>query len=150
MFWKTGAAFLAFGIIASSALAEERVRVEVDKALILRLDEPAATIVIGNPMIADASVQGEKMLVVTGRSFGTTNLIALDRKGNEIMTRTLDVQYSSKALVTVHKGPARQSLTCAPVCETTLNVGDSTAYFEGVQKQIESRGGLSAGRPATN
>lgn len=150
MLLKFGAAVLALGLFAGSAVAQERVRVEVDKALILRLDKPAATIVIGNPMIADATVHGDKMLVVTGRSFGTTNLIALDQRGDEIMNRTVDVQYSSQALVTVHKGPARQSLTCAPVCETTLNVGDSTAYFEGIQKQIEARGGMSSGRPASN
>jgi Flp pilus assembly secretin CpaC len=37
----------------------------------------AAEVIIGNPTIADVSVQGGNLLVVTGKSFGVTNIISL-------------------------------------------------------------------------
>lgn len=148
MFRTVWLAAAAFAALATQVAAEQRIRVEVDKAQILRLEQSAATVVIGNPMIADATIHGDKMLVVTGRSYGTTNLIALDGNGEEILARTIDVQYASRALITVHKGSSRQSLTCAPVCETTLNVGDTAEYFEGLQKQIQTRVGMSGGSGA--
>ena len=39
------------------------------------------TLVVGNPLIADAAVQSGGVVVVTGKSYGMTNLVALDRTG---------------------------------------------------------------------
>ena len=47
----------------------------------MRLPTGVATIVIGNPLIADASLQPGGLLVITGKGYGSTNLLALDRSG---------------------------------------------------------------------
>lgn len=122
-----------------------RVLVEVDRAQILRLDEPAAAIIIGNPLIADAAVHDRDMLVITGKSFGSTNLIVLDHAGRRIVTKTLEVRVGSDALVTMHRGPSRQSYSCSPVCEPTLLSGDSKTYFDELREQIVSRNDSSTG-----
>ena len=46
-----------------------------------KLPDQVATIVIGNPLIADATLQSGGVLVVTGKGYGATNLLALDRGG---------------------------------------------------------------------
>lgn len=128
-----------------AAMAANRVLVEVDRAQLLRLDQPASAIIIGNPLIADAAVHDNKMLVITGKSFGSTNLIVLDSEGNEILTKTLEVRVGSDSVVTMHKGALRQSYSCSPLCEPTLLSGDSKEYFDLIRDQIVSRNESSAG-----
>ena len=50
--------------------------VKYDQSHLLRLPRPAAEIIIGNPAIADISVQFGNLLVITGKTFGITNIIA--------------------------------------------------------------------------
>lgn len=132
------------------AQADQRLLVEVDKAQILRLPAPASSIIIGNPMIADASVQDTQMLIITGKSYGTTNLIVLDANGMEVANRTLEVRFSSPSTLTMYKGPSRQSMSCSPNCEPTLLSGDQGDYFTQVLEQMTSRGAAASGKAATN
>ena len=84
------ALFFAAGLAASAASAAP-FTVNVDQAHIMRLPDRVATIVIGNPLIADASLQSGGILVVTGKSFGSTNMLALDRAGKTILDTTIQV-----------------------------------------------------------
>lgn len=134
--------------------ATETMLVHVDQAKILRLDHPAGTIIIGNPMIADASVQDNQMLVITGKSYGTTNMIILDGDGREILSTNLEVRYSASSQVTIQRGPDRYSYSCSPSCEPTLRIGDNADQFKSVKAAIDARietatgnGGGSAGSP---
>src|SRR5689334_15809720 len=53
------------------------IRVALDQAVAVRLAGSATGISIGNPSIAGVSVQNDHLLFVTGRSYGSTNLIVL-------------------------------------------------------------------------
>ena len=57
----------------------------------MKLPEKVSTIVVGNPLIADVAVQSGGLVVVTGKGFGATNLIALDRAGAVLMERSIVV-----------------------------------------------------------
>ncbi len=121
------------------AQAGETMLVLVDQAQILHLSEPAASIIIGNPMIADATVQDNKMLVITGVSYGTTNMIILNENGGEIFSSQLEVRLSSHSQVTVQRGGDRYSYACAPKCEPILAIGDQTDQFEAIRGAIAGR-----------
>ena len=84
-------ALLAIGL-PFQALAQETLVVTLDQARMIRLPERTSTIVIGNPLIADASLQAGGMIVLTGKSYGATNFVALDRSGAVLMERTLRVE----------------------------------------------------------
>ncbi|MDP2620622.1 MAG: pilus assembly protein N-terminal domain-containing protein [Hyphomicrobiales bacterium] len=127
-------------------LADEQMLLEVDRALLLRLDQPASAVIIGNPMIADAAIQDQRMLVITGKSFGSTNLIVLDRNGEEIISRILEVKLGAQSVVTMHRGPQRNTYTCSPACEPTLRSGDSKDYFDELRDQITGRLETAAGQ----
>jgi Pilus formation protein N terminal region len=104
--------------------------VSVDKAQVLKLPERIATIVVGNPLIADAALQKGGVLIITGKSYGSTNLLALDRSGQVVMDKTVQVLgVSGGGLVVVYKGMERESYSCAPDCERRITLGDSPAYF---------------------
>ena len=65
--------------IRSQSTVREPVTVHLDQAKLLKLPERTATLVVGNPLIADAVVQPGGIVVITAKSYGVTNLVALDR-----------------------------------------------------------------------
>ncbi len=158
---QTGVASLAkavLGVVAvimvsgapGSVSAESILRVGVDEARIVPLVKSPATVVIGNPLIADVSVQNGNLLVVMGKNYGTTNIIALDGAGEEIANLPLNVGTSGNFEVSLHKGTERESLNCTPMCETELNVGDGGEHYEIIFKQITGKKALSEGSSEAN
>jgi Flp pilus assembly secretin CpaC len=143
-------AFLACTIaFASIAPAKaETVNIVLDQASLLKLPEKVATIVIGNPSVADASLQSGGLLVVTGKGYGTTNLIALDTRGNALTEYTLNVSAPKDGRVTVYRGVERETWSCVPKCERSIVLGDSQAYFDAAIGQIGTRNGQSTGSGA--
>ena len=67
--------------------AAETLDITLDQATLMKLPDKVATIVVGNPMIADVAVQSGGLVVVTGKGFGSTNLIVLDRAGAVLLER---------------------------------------------------------------
>lgn len=134
-------------LAASVATAQaETISVSVDEARIMKIPDNVATIVIGNPLIADATLQAGGVLVLTGKGFGSTNMLALNRAGKPVMDTTIQVVGPAKSdLVVVYKGVERESYSCAPECEKRLTLGDSAAYFGGILAQSGSRIGGAGG-----
>ena len=144
--WRLGpvvAAAAVLGFCGDAAALGPDVNVVLDEASMLRLERPAAEIIIGNPSIADVSVQSGKVLVITGKSFGQTNLIVLDAQGKAIINRKVSVQQADRGLVTMYKGGARLSYYCAPKCTTPLAIGDTPEYFDVIAKQIKTKQTIS-------
>src|SRR4029077_7554810 len=77
------AAAVAAVLVALPAQADT-IAVSVDRAKVMRISRPADVVIVGNPAIADATVQDNQTLIITGKSFGTTNLIVLDAMGQSI------------------------------------------------------------------
>lgn len=117
--------------------------VTVDRAKLFRVSRPAATIIIGNPSIADATVEDERTLVLTGRSFGVTNIIILDADGEPIVDRTVVVRSHEANTVRVYRRASRETYACAPVCEPTLTIGDNESTFGAANDQIKARNALN-------
>lgn len=112
----------------------------LDQAKLVKLPERVATIVIGNPLIADASVQSGGLMVITGKGYGTTNLIALDRSGAVLMERFIEVRgQQADETVVVYKGIERETYSCTPNCERRITLGDGNAYFNGTLAQTVTR-----------
>ncbi|HEY6833476.1 MAG TPA: pilus assembly protein N-terminal domain-containing protein [Pseudolabrys sp.] len=133
---------LLAGALFATAARAETVTVNVDQATVLKLPDKVATIVIGNPLIADASLQSGGLLVVTGKGYGGTNLVALDRDGRVVMDKYVQVlSPSGDNLVVVYKGAERESYSCAPQCEPRITLGDSTTYFNSTLTQTTARNG---------
>ncbi|MGI9351721.1 MAG: pilus assembly protein N-terminal domain-containing protein [Rhizobiaceae bacterium] len=128
---------------AEKAGSEKSVVVIVDQAKVFRVSRPAATIIVGNPSIVDATVEDQQTLVLTGRSFGVTNLIVLDEVGDAIVDRNVVVTGSETNTVRIYRRESRSTMACAPVCEPTLTIGDDSSAFGFASTQIETRNQLS-------
>ena len=140
--WLAAAFVLAFG--ASPARAEtDLIAVTLDQAKIAKLPAGATTLIIGNPMIADVTMlKNNNSMVITGKGYGSTNLLALDRAGRAVMNKTVQVVGAgTEDIVVVYKGIERETLSCAPDCEHRITLGDSTAYFSAGLAQSAARNG---------
>jgi len=124
------AAMLLVSLAGGPAAASEGepISVRVNMARVLRINSPAATVIIGNPGVADVTIQDPQTLVLTGKSYGQTNLIVLDTDGNPIADTLIEVIQAQADLVTVYQGSARTTLTCAPACQPTIMVGDDVGF----------------------
>jgi hypothetical protein len=133
---------LVIGIAATAEPARAAdISVVLDQAKLEKLPEKVSTIVVGNPLIADASVQAGGLLVVTGKGYGVTNVLALDRAGNLLMEKTIEVRGPGPNVVVVYRGVERESYSCAPICERRITLGDSQAYFDAALGQTGNRNG---------
>jgi Flp pilus assembly secretin CpaC len=134
-----GAVIFAAMFGAAPAQADT-LTVTVDHAQIVKLPERVATIVVGNPLIADAALQSGSILVITGKSYGSTNLLALDRTGQVLMDKTVEVLGGSGSQqVVVYKGAERESYSCAPDCQRRIMLGDSPTYFNATLAETGAR-----------
>jgi Flp pilus assembly secretin CpaC len=104
------------GFAAAPASAES-IRVFVDQARVVKLARPADTIIVGNPLIADAAVQDASTVVLTGRGFGVTNLVILDRDGAAIVDEQIVVSRASANTVNIYRRADLEALSCSPFCE---------------------------------
>lgn len=142
-----GACLAGVAVSPRPSLAEASaiVAVTVDNAKVIRLPENTQTVIVGNPIIADVALQKNGVVILTGKSFGSTNLIALDRGGNMLAESTIRVQAPQAAVVTVQRGLDRESYSCTPNCQPSVQLGDSTKYFGEVSGQAESRRAMAVG-----
>lgn len=118
----------AFAWVESAMAADGAVSVNVNMARILRINSPASTVIIGNPGIADVTIQDPTTLVLTGKSYGQTNLIILDSVGNPIADTKVEVIQEQADLLTVYQGAARTTMSCEPTCQPIVMLGDDTSF----------------------
>ncbi len=120
------------------------VTITLDQAQVMKLPDGVATLVVGNPLIADISVQSGGMAVLTGKGYGVTNLVALDRSGAVLEQKTVQVQGGRDSVV-VYRGVERESYSCTPKCERRITLGDTNEYFGSTLGQTSARTGQALG-----
>jgi Flp pilus assembly secretin CpaC len=131
---------------AQAAATNEPITVKANMARILRISAPAATVIIGNPGVADVTIQDPQTLVLTGKSFGETNLIVLDSAGNPVADTMVSVVQANADTITVYMGTARTTLSCQPVCQPTITLGDDTNFSSTALSSSTLLQGAAAGK----
>lgn len=134
----------AFALAASLVIAgiaqAQQLSVEASKTVPVRLTGSAASIVVGNKNIADVAVHDDRLIFVTGKSYGTTNLMVFNKAGEEVYSAEVVVTANSSSLLTVNRAGQNQTYDCAPVCRSALTLGDDPAYFSGlIQQQLQAQ-----------
>jgi Pilus formation protein N terminal region len=116
---------------AAPAGAVEPIFVPMDQARILKIPDRTATLVIGNPLIADVTVERGGVAVVTAKGHGTTNIVALDGACIVLMERPIEVKEPAGPTVVVYRGSTRQTYSCTPECSALVALGDTGKdYFD--------------------
>jgi hypothetical protein len=130
---------------AAPALAATDIVVNADQAKMVSVTGDPGTIVVGNPNIADVTLKGAGIFI-HGRNYGSTNVIVLDKDGNQLANLDVTVMLGGNHNINVFKAANRLSYSCAPLCEATLQVGDLPGYFKDiVAEQNKTKSGLAQG-----
>src|ERR1035438_10513294 len=142
-------AMLVWPAVAFAGTEPDAIAVNVDQAKLVKLPARVATIVVGNPLIADVTLQAGGIIVVTGKGYGATNFIAMDRGGEVLVDRVIQVEGPTDQLVTVYRGVDRESYSCMPVCQRRVTLGDGENYFKSAMDQAGSLSSQAAGSAAS-
>src|SRR6516164_4233154 len=126
---------MAFGLLllpiaAVAEPSDDAISVSVDQAKLFKLPNRVATI------------------VVTGKGYGATNFIAMDRGGEVLVDRTIQVEGPTDRLVTVYRGVDRETYSCMPLCQRRVTLGDDDKYFQSVLSQSGNLNSQAAGNAA--
>jgi Flp pilus assembly secretin CpaC len=148
-----GAALALALVSVSQAASAETLEVRLDKAEILRLDSPASVVVVGNPNIADVTVENPTLLFIMGRSAGETNMLILDEVGDVVANLDLTVIGELDRHVTVHRDTIQIStFSCDPRCIEVSNPSDveRERQFAAGDDEDDLGGGVPAGPAAAD
>jgi Flp pilus assembly secretin CpaC len=144
---------LAIGMLLWPAVAvaeptADTIAVNVDQAKLVKIPARVSTIVVGNPLIADVTLQTGGIIVVTGKGYGATNFVAMDRSGEVLVDRVIQVEGPTDQLVTIYRGVERESYSCLPICQRRVTLGDGENYFKAAIDQAGSLSSQAAGSAA--
>jgi Flp pilus assembly secretin CpaC len=134
------AAFGAVALALASTASADQLFVEASKTVPLTINGAASSIIIGNKNIADVAVHNENLLFVTGKSYGTTNLLVFDKAGREIYSSDVLVTTNSASLVTINRAGQTYTYNCSPNCKAVLSIGDQGEHFATlIDQQLQSQ-----------
>jgi Flp pilus assembly secretin CpaC len=134
--------------LAAPALAGTEVVLVSDQAKMISIPGEPGTVVVGNPSIADVTIQGENVFL-HGRNYGSTNVIFLDRDGRQLAALDVIVTNAGTRDLNIFRAGSRFSYNCVTTCEATTQVGDNAEYFKGAAEQGQLKGGLATGASKT-
>lgn len=140
---NAGAAFSLAALLAAPALVTSvqaaSLQVEVNQTKPYKLPRAANTVIVGNPAVAGVTVDSNDRVFVLGRTYGRTNLIALDRDGEIIVDMPVNV-VNAAGIVTLNAGAQQRSFNCTPRCERVLDPTDAPDAFD---KQLQATKGAT-------
>jgi len=148
-FCKAGLlAAVSAAALAPTASAED-IRVPPDQARVITFNAPAKTVFVGNPTIADITVIDSTHVFVLGKNQGTTNIIALDATGHELVDQQIVVIDRPGTMVTVQHGQGQVTLSCSSErCASLVIPGDEKVPAGGadtgpIAQQFKDREGIA-------
>jgi len=121
---------ILMGAALPAVAAEEVINVILDQARVAKVPERTTTMVVGNPLIADVSVQAGGIMVVTGKGYGRNqpDRTRPDRQGARgaagCRSRVRSIMSSFIGGSRANPIAARQN------CERRITLGDTPEYFE--------------------
>lgn len=134
------AALLAATAMSGVAAAQSAIEVGVGHATLLRLKAPARSVVVGDPSVADVSVEGPNQVVVFGKRPGGTSLTVLG-SGRAVLVETQ---------VVVHPG-ASGGVTVTYGTGKTIEPGGLTVVYAcgaTCVRSVEGKDSQPAAKPA--
>jgi Pilus formation protein N terminal region len=144
------ALFFATAMATGAVRAEDIVTVYLDQAKVMKLPDRVASLVIGNPLIADVTLQRGGMIIITGKGYGITNMIALDPSGAILREQSIEVRGAREDVVVVYRGANRESYSCTPICERRITLGDTPEFFEATLGESGDRNSRAQGSASTS
>lgn len=118
---RTLSALSAAALLATAGVAQaQSLNVEIDRSSRINLRGPAASVIVGNPDIADVTVVDATTLFVTGKGYGVTEVVAVDALGRTLYQGEVIVTGGSTGSVRVWRGAQATEMACASSCSPSV------------------------------
>jgi hypothetical protein len=131
------------------AAQAENIVLQADKTIMITLAERPGTVVVGNPAIADISINSNT-LFLHGRGYGNTNMIVLDVTGKQLANFDVSVRVAETDALTFfternmnQAGVVKFSYNCSPLCERSLQIMDTD--YRDVGDSMKTKNELATG-----
>lgn len=109
-------ALAAAGLCAATMAAaapDDSLTVGMHQARRVMLHGDAATVVLGDPKVADVTMVDTHSVIIMGKAYGATPLIITDRAGHTLLDSEILVAGQDSGRLTVYRGPAISEMSCA-------------------------------------
>ena len=101
--------------------------VEIDRSARVQLRGAAASIIVGNPQIADVSLVDANTMFIVGKGYGVTEVVAVDGVGRTLFQREVVVTGGSTGSVRVWRGTQATEMSCGASCTPSVRSSSSSA-----------------------
>jgi hypothetical protein len=143
-------ALLAAAALTPAVTAAQTVTAPLGRAVRVPLGGAAASdVVVGNPKVADVTVVSPSVVFVSGKSFGSTNVIVMDRTGRTLFNGTVNVPMPEDGQVSVMRGPKTATYYCSPSCDRPVMEHGDDREMAGSPAPEAGAGRATATVPAT-
>lgn len=133
------ASYASEAIVTTLPGATAKLKVIMNQITLVKLDQKITDAMVGNPSIADITIQSNKSFIITGKSYGQTNIIMLNKEGKAIFNKSITVDDDRQNIVRVHHGMSRLSYTCSPNCQPTPTLGDDPIHVKTAMENIKGK-----------
>jgi len=138
-------AAIGLALAAAPAALADTFKVSIDQTVALKIPGSANSVVIGNAAVADVAVHDASTILVTGKAFGTTNLMVLDRSGRTIYANQVSVGGQPDTDMTIVRAGGTYTYSCVDKCRATATVGDVQSYFQETMQTVQGKSAAAKG-----
>ena len=121
---------IAAALVASPLAASAQdgaLNVEIDRSARVQLRGAAASIIVGNPQIADVSLVDANTMFIVGKGDGVTEVVAVDGVGRTLFQREIVVTGGSTGSVRVWRGAQATEMACGASCTPSVRSPSASA-----------------------
>lgn len=131
-------AFLVCAAQADAAPKGGDVALALDEVHTLTFKNPIATVYVGNPSVADVTMIDSRHAFVQGKSYGRTNIVALNSDNVQVFnTHVIVTGGEGNGVVILNRGAQRITLNCGGGrCEPTPMPGDDQKTYDAESSQV--------------
>lgn len=126
--WLVGLAALSLALPLASAAAAQAgpLNVGIDRSQRIVLRGSAASVIVNNPAIADVTVVDANTLVIQGKGYGQTEIMAVDAIGRTLFQNQVIVTGGQSGSLRVWRGAQATEMACAATCSPSLRVYENS------------------------
>lgn len=115
---------LAVASLAGAAAAQSAspLNIGVDRSQRISLRGAVSSVIVNNPLIADVTVVDANTLVIQGKGYGQTEILAVDAIGRTLFQNQVIVTGGQTGSLRVWRGGKATEMACGATCSPSLRV----------------------------
>ncbi len=113
----------ALGLAQSVLAGGGDLSVEMNHSRRIVLNGSVGNVIVGDPTIADVVMIDAHSVIVVGKGYGSTEVLAIDRDGHTLLNARVSVAAPSEGRVTVYRGPVVTEYSCSGRCQSLTPPG---------------------------